>query len=191
MRHMSLGLFSAVFALLGSNTRILLADEATPGEPAAAEPQLDEHLAPLKPYVGKTWRGEFKNSTKEKPMVDVSRWEVALKGKAVRTLHSVNDGVYGGETIIMWDEKQQALVAFYFTTAGFFTQSTFQFDGPKLVTREEVVGNAQGITAVEAVTELRDDGTMHVKSRYLKGDQEVGGHEITYREAPDAKVVLD
>jgi hypothetical protein len=191
MRRWSFGLLLTVSVLFGVNARLPLADEATPAESAAAGPQLDEHMAPLKPFVGKTWRGEFKNSTKEKPMFDVSRWEVALKGKAIRTMHSVNDGVYGGETIIMWDEKQQALVAFYFTTAGFFTQSKFQFDGPKLVTREEVVGNAQGITAVEAVTELRDDGTMHVKSRYLKGDQEVGGHEITYREAPDAKVVLD
>lgn len=157
---------------------------------SAAEPQLDEHLAPLAPYVGKTWRGEFKNSTPEKPMFDVSRWEVALKGKAVRTTHSVNDGIYGGETLIMWDPAKKSLVAFYFTTAGFFTESTFEFKDGKLYTREKVRGMQPGVTEVEAVTELKD-GKMHVKSRYLKGDQWVDGHEITYAEAPHAKVVLD
>lgn len=156
----------------------------------AAEPRLDEQLAPLEPFVGKTWRGEFKNSTKEKPMFDVSRWEVALKGKAIRTRHSVNDGIYGGETLIMWDPEKKSLVAFYFTTAGFFTESTFEFKDGKLHTREKVRGTQPGVTEVEAVTEITD-GKMHVKSRYLKNGEWVEGHEITYREAPDAKVVLD
>jgi hypothetical protein len=156
----------------------------------AAEPQLDEHLAPLQPLVGKTWKGEFKNSTKEKPIFDVSRWEVALKGKAIRTTHSVNDGSYGGETIIMWDPAKKTLVAFYFTTAGFFTESTFEWKDGKLYTRENVRGAQPGVSEVEAVTEIKD-GKMHVKSRYLKGDKWIDGHEITYVEAPDAKVVLD
>jgi hypothetical protein len=157
---------------------------------AAAEPRLDEHLAPLAPFVGKTWRGEFKNSTKEKPMFDVSRWEVALKGKAVRTRHSVNDGIYGGETLIVWDAERKSLVGFYFTTAGFFTESTFEFKEDKLHTREKVRGQQPGVTEVEAVSELRD-GKLHVKSRYLKNGEWTDGHEITYVEAPDAKVVLD
>jgi hypothetical protein len=157
---------------------------------AAAEPQLDEHLAPLAPFVNKTWRGEFKSSTKERPLVDIARWEVALKGKAIRTLHSVNDGVYGGETLILWDPAKNALVAFYFTTAGFFTESTFEFQEGKLITREKVRGNQPGVTEVEAVTEL-SAGKMHVKSRYLKNGEWVDGHEITYTEAPDAKVILD
>ena len=156
----------------------------------AAEPKLDEHLAPFAPLVGKTWRGEFANSTKEKPMVDVSRWEVALQGKAIRTTHSVNDGIYGGETIIMWDQEKKSLAAFYFTTAGFFTESTFELKDGKLTSREKVRGNAQGITEVEAVSEIMA-GKLHVKSRYLKDGQWVPGHEITYTEAPDAKVVLD
>lgn len=160
------------------------------GTLSAAEPRLDEHLAPLQPLVGKTWKGEFKNSTKEKPIFDVSRWEITLKGKAIRTTHSVNDGSYGGETIIMWDPAKKSLVAFYFTTAGFFTESTFEWKDGKLYTREKVRGAQPGVSEVEAVTEI-EDGKMHVKSRYLKGDTWVDGHEITYVEAPDAKVVLD
>ena len=156
----------------------------------AAEPQLDEHLAAFAPLVGKTWRGEFKNSTKEKPMFDVARWDVILKGKAIRSTHSVNDGIYGGETIIMWDPEKKTLAAFYFTTAGFFTESTFELKDGKLLSREKVRGNQQGITEVEAVSEVTE-GKLHVKSRYLKNGQWSDGHEITYAEAPDAKVKLD
>lgn len=155
-----------------------------------AERELDEHLAPFKPFVGKTWRGEFKNSTKEKPMFDVSQWEVALQGKAIRTRHSVNDGIYGGETYIMWDPQKKALVAFYFTTAGFFTESTFEFREGKLIGHEKVRGAQPGVTEVESTSEIAD-GKLHVKSRYLRDGKWVDGHEITYVEAPDAKVVLD
>jgi hypothetical protein len=156
----------------------------------AAEPQLDEHLAPLKPFVGKTWRGEFKRSTSDKPLVDVSQWEVILKGKAVRCRHSVNDGVYGGESIIMWDPEKNSLVAFYFTTAGFFTEGTMELKDGKLYSHEKVRGIDPGVKEVEAVTELTD-GKMRVTARFLQGGKGVDGHEITYTEAPDAKVVID
>jgi hypothetical protein len=156
----------------------------------AAEPKLDEHLAPFAPFVGKTWRGEFKNATKEKPQFDVSRWDVALKGKAIRILHSVNNGIYGGESLVMWDPTKKSLVSFYFTTAGFFTEATIEFKDGKMFSREIVRGQQSGITEVEATTELTG-GQMHVKSRYLKNGQWIDGRETTYIEAPEAKVVLD
>ena len=173
--------FSAPVALL----TIILAATLS-----AAEPKLDEHLAPLAPYVNKTWRGEFKNSTKEKPQFDVTRWEVALKGKAIRCRHSVNDGVYGGETIIMWDPEKKVLASFYFTTAGFFTEGTFELKDGQLHSHEKVRGQIPGVTEVKAITELLE-GKMHVKSQFLQGGKWVDAHEITYVEAPDAKVVLE
>ena len=94
---------------------------------AADKPSLDPHLEPLRPLLEKTWKGAFKNSTPEKPTVDVARWERALNGKAVRVLHSINDGVYGGETLIVWDPKKNVLESHYFTTAGFTTTGTVTF----------------------------------------------------------------
>src|SRR6185369_10383278 len=64
---------------------------------AADQPSLKSHLEPFRPLIEKTWKGAFKNS--KKPTTDVMRWERALNGKAIRVLHSVNDGSYGGETI--------------------------------------------------------------------------------------------
>jgi len=42
---------------------------------------LDEHLEPLRPLLDNTWKGTFSNSTPDKPIVDVARWERALNGQ--------------------------------------------------------------------------------------------------------------
>src|SRR5215213_11099738 len=101
---------------------------------AAAEPlALDPHLEPLRPWLGKTWKGHFKTSTPELPVGDVARWERALNGKAVRILHSVNEGAYGGESIIMWDKEKQVVAYHYFTTGGFTTTGTMEFKDGKIL----------------------------------------------------------
>src|SRR6185503_425557 len=84
---------------------------------------LDSHLEPLKPFL-KTWKGTFKNSKPDKPTIDVAVWERALNGRGVRLLHSVNDGVYGGETMLIWDKKKESIVFYYFTTEGYMTTGT-------------------------------------------------------------------
>ena len=38
-----------------------------------AQEELAAELSMFKPFLGKTWKGEFKNSTKEKPVIDVAR----------------------------------------------------------------------------------------------------------------------
>jgi len=172
-----------------SGVMLLVAGFAVGGL-AAEKASLDEHLEPFRPFLGKTWKGHFKNSTPEKPQVDVARWERALNGKAVRVLHSINDGVYGGESIIVWDEKKKSLVYCYFTTAGFYTTGTMSLSDGKYASHEVVTGSAEGVTEVKATGELRADGTMHSKSEYLKEGKWVSGHEVTYTEDPQAEVVF-
>ncbi|MFN7769179.1 MAG: hypothetical protein ACK5UC_18425 [Planctomycetaceae bacterium] len=158
---------------------------------SGAEPVLDEHLRPFAPLVGKTWRGEFKNSTPEKPLFDTMRWEMALKGKAIRTRHALNDGVYGGETLILWDPAKKQIVSFYFTTAGFRTEAAFEIKEGKFHSTEMVHGLPGGVTEVSAVSELKD-GKFHVKSRRKVNDVWVDGHEVTYREvAGDTPIPVD
>ena len=152
---------------------------------------LDDHLEPMAPLLGKTWKGHFKSSTPEKPTIDISRWERALNGKAVRVLHSINNGEYGGETLILWDSTKQSLVFYYFTTAGFRTTGTITLKD-RAFTSHEVVGggSAEGVTEVRATSELRPDGTLLVKSEYLKNGQWTPGHEISYQEDKKAEVIF-
>ena len=157
---------------------------------AADQPTLDPHLEPLRPWLGKTFKGEFKNSTPDKPVVDVARWERALNGKAVRVLHSINDGAYGGESLVMWDDEKKAVAYHYFTTAGFRTTGTMTFKDGKILSHEVVTGNAGGVTEVRGTFEMRPDGTMHTKTEHLKNGEWTPGRETTYREDSKASVVF-
>jgi hypothetical protein len=155
----------------------------------AAEPQLlDEHLEPLRPFLGKTWVGTFKDSKPDAPTIDIARWERALNGKAVRVIHSINDGAYGGECIIRWDNDSKQVVYFYFTTAGFMTSGTMQVSDKKVIGTEKVTGDVNGVTEVRSTTEFLPDGTMLTKAEYLKDGKAAGGRETRYKEDPKAEV---
>jgi hypothetical protein len=170
---------------------VLAASLPCPAPALAAEaeaPKLESHLEPLRGLLGKTWKGPFSNSKPEKPTVDVSRWERALNGKAVRVLHSINDGAYGGETIILWDPKKNVLVSHYFTTAGFTTTGTITFRDGKIISHEVVTGSS--VSEVRAISELKPDGTLHVKSEHLKNGEWEPGHEVIYKDDPEAKVIF-
>jgi hypothetical protein len=158
--------------------------------PKPDQPSLDPHLEPLRPLIGKTWRGVFKDSTPEKPVVDIATWERALNGQAVRVLHSINDGEYGGETIITWNADKHLLVFHYFTTAGFMTEGVMSIDGRKILSHETVTGTAGGITQIKGMSEITPEGTFVVKTEYMKESEWTPGREATYTVAPDAKVVF-
>jgi hypothetical protein len=150
--------------------------------------ELDPHLAPLKPLAGKTWRGVFPSSTPEKPVVDVSRFEVALNGQAIRSLHSINDGAYGGESLMVWDKDKQSVVFYYFTTGGFYTTGTILAQEGGFATHENVKGDADGVTEVKTTFRVLADGRLHVHSEYLKQGKWVEGRDMHYVEAPGAQV---
>lgn len=147
-------------------------------------------LKQFEPFIGKTYKGIHANSTPEKPVIDISRWERHLNGNAVRIEHSINDGEYGGETIIFWDKQAQNIRYFYFTTAGFFTEADVSFDGKVMISREKVTGNKNGITEVKAKAWIMEDGSMKTESEYLKNGQWVKGHSAIYTEAPEEKVIF-
>ena len=151
---------------------------------------ISEHLKSFEPYIDKTFKGEFSNSTPDKPVYDISRWERALNGNAVRIMHSVNKGEFGGESIVMWDRNKESLISWYFTTAGFYTQARLHFEDNKLISIENVTGNENGITQVKAIIELLPDGELVNSSKYLMNGNWVDGHKIHYKEVPDAKVVF-
>ena len=158
--------------------------------PAFAQDDLAKPLKPFKPYLGKTWRGKFASSTPEKPLFDVARWERALNGQAVRVLHSINNGEYGGESLIFWDKEKQSLVYYYFTTAGFFTTGTMKFEGNKMIGHEYVKGEAGGTTEVRSIGEITPENKMTSTAQYLKNGKWEAGHEIVYVEDASAQVVF-
>ena len=172
---------STVFCLLAFTL-------ALPAAPAAEAAELSEHLAPFAPYLGKTWRGELSEPGSEEVKIDISRMESALNGQAVRSLHSVNDGEYGGEAFYVWDREKETIVYYYFTTAGFYTHGELSFEDGKFVAVEEVTGNQNGITQVKSVGEILEDGRLKSSSQYFKDGEWTPGHTAYYTEAPGAEI---
>jgi len=156
--------------------------------PGALHAQLAPKLEGLLPFVGKTWRAPI---DPDAGVYDVARWDIALAGQAVRILHSVGDGSYGGETIIVWDEVEESIVYFYFTTAGFYTRGTMRFDEQGLLhTHEYVTGGETGVSEIRGTHEILPDGTMRVSTEMLRGNTWEHSGVAIYVETPDAKVVL-
>ena len=44
---------------------------------------LSKHLKVFEPYIGKTYKGEFAESTPENPVFDVQYWERILNGNGI------------------------------------------------------------------------------------------------------------
>ncbi len=176
----------ALRLLLASSATLVWAVAALAAEP----PTLNPHLEPLRPLLEKTWRGVFAGGDPEKPVVDVMRWERAMNGQAVRVLHSINDGVYGGETLYRWDETKNTVTFPYFTTADFMTVGTVSFEAGRMTTLEVVEGNSGGVTEVRGTLEILPDGTVRVKAEHKRGGTWEPGRETIYREDSAARVVF-
>jgi len=156
----------------------------------AALAELIPELAVLEPFVGKTYEGRFTDAASGRELTDVQTWEVILGGKAIRTMHSLNDGEYGGESVVYWDTKAETLAYFYVTTGGFVTRGTMEAKDGEFTATEFVEGDADGVTEVRSTSRVNEDGSMHLSSEYKQNGEWVPGHEIAYVENPDAKVVF-
>ncbi len=155
---------------------------------APEQGKLTEQLEPFRPYLNIYWRGDL-NQGQGKPTVDVSLWQRALNGTAIKMTHSLNDGEYGGETLLFWDKSANKFKYFYFTTAGFYTQGFMTFDAQNgtLTAEEDVTGNSNGITKVRSISKLSAK-KLTTQSEYLQNGQWVKGHSAIYHPEPNAMI---
>ena len=152
---------------------------------------LSEHLTGLKPFIGNTYKGNFINSTKENPMTDVLSFERALNGNAVKVTHSVNNGEYGGETMVMWNSEKEGLQSWYFTSAGSLTIQNVQIKKDTFISIEDVAGNQNGITKVKTIIEVLHGDQIQKRTKYLMNNLWKDGSEIIYNKVNDLKPVFN
>lgn len=179
----SLSALAALFTVGGLQEK---GQKPTGNEPAVLVKQLE----PFRPLLGKTYTGEFSSSTPDKPAIDVQNWERILNGNGIRSLHSLNQGSYGGETIYMWDKARKLISYHYFTTGGFMTTGTMKFHGNTWETHEVVKGSESTVTEVKSVGTLKPNGDLEITTSMLKGTTWQQGASVTYKETPDAKVIF-
>ena len=152
---------------------------------------LSEHLNGLKPFIGNTYKGNFINSTKENPMIDIISFERALNGNAVKVTHSVNNGEYGGETMVMWNSEKEGLQSWYFTSAGSLTIQNVQIKKDTFICIEDVSGNKNGITKVKTIIEVLHGNQIQKRTKYLMNNLWKDGSEIIYNKVNDLKPVFN
>jgi len=167
------------------NTILFCADDVSEIKDTLSKP-----LKPFQPFIGKTFKGELTTSTSLKPMIDILRWERALNGNAIRVIHSVNDGEYGGETLIMWDPEFDSLASWYFTTGGYYTRSKINIESDRLIFIEDVSGNNNGITKVKTMVRILPGGKLQNRSKFLMNDIWVEGYETFYKKDPNADIIF-
>jgi hypothetical protein len=102
-------------------------------------------------------------------------------------VHSVNDGEYGGETLIMWDDEKGSLMSWYFTTAGSLTISQAVIKGEQFISIEDVGANQNGITKVKTIIQLLHGQRLQKKTKYLMNNIWVDGNDMIYDEVKDKR----
>ena len=152
---------------------------------------LSEHLNGMKPFIGNTYKGNFINSTKENPMIDIISFERALNGNAVKVTHSVNNGEYGGETMVMWNPENGELQSWYFTSAGSLIIQNVQIKKDTFISIENVERNQNGITKVKTIIEVLHGNQIKKRTKYLMNNLWKDGSETIYKKVHDHKPVFN
>jgi hypothetical protein len=152
-------------------------------EPAAAETPAYEPMAMFAPFSGKTFRGEWTDE-KGEHLVDISKYEIILNGRALQSTHRLEGKDYGGRTIFFYDEGAKNYVFHYFTTAGFHTTGVSQFVDGGLVTDEKVEGHAKVASVRSKVIFGDKDVLIDVVYVGKDGSETPGGHRV-YKEIAD------
>ena len=156
-----------------------------------SEPPLSDHLIEMKPFIGNTYKGDFINSTKENPMFDVLSFERALNGNAVKVIHSVNNGEFVGETMVMWNPEKGGLQSWYFTSAGSLTIQNVQIKKDTFISIENVERNQNGITKVKTIIEVLHGDQIKKRTKYLMNNLWKDGSEIIYNKINDLKLMFN
>ncbi|TNE67746.1 MAG: hypothetical protein EP335_00545 [Alphaproteobacteria bacterium] len=151
----------------------------------AAEPAPE--LAPLAPFVGTTWKSVSGGFPGETDFHDISKWEWAMNGQVIRITHSINDGAYGGESLIHYDADQDRIIFRYVTTDGFYTDGVITLTDAGFDAHEAIRSAKGGPTEAKSSYSIRD-GNMHATAQVLTDGKWSDSSETVYAASPDSVV---
>jgi hypothetical protein len=160
------------------------------GSTALSASQLIEELKIFEPFTEKTWVHQTGQSGSPDYFHDVIRWSVIMGGNAILTEHSVNEGVYGGYTLIFYDQKTDIIRCTYVTTGGFYTECTMKEEEGGIVILETVKGTRRGPKAVRSMITL--EGELYIIKSQYQIENDWSKEEVrSYHEDAEALVVFE
>ena len=152
--------------------------------------ELSKRLLGFEKFLGKKFQGEFYNSTKENPLMDIIYFERILNGEAIRITHSVNHGEYGGEYIITWNSDKGKIESYYFSTGGEIRVSSIDIINNEISIKEDFSENENGIQKVKKIFRLNAEGSLENNIKYMINNMWIKSHEMIYSRNDSAKIIF-
>ncbi len=141
-----------------------------------------EEFGVLADLVGRTFRGEPTDASAGN-IADIQLWLWSDDGEALIIKHRLEDGSYGGDSIVTKNSETGKLSYIYNTNAGFSTQGDFVLDDKGHWEAVEDVSGQSDITKVRSRGYIREDGALISSSEYLKNGEWVPGNSFVYHES--------
>ncbi|MEM6325625.1 MAG: hypothetical protein AAF791_00770 [Bacteroidota bacterium] len=139
-------------------------------------------LAALAPLVGEPWQGTFENQGQT--VTDLSRWEWAMNKQALRNIHALEGGAYGGETLI-WAEAD-SLRFLYVTSGGFTTSGTGHVAEDGALVVDEVVSGHPEIDRARSTSRVNAEGHLETFTQMRRLGVWEDSRRVTYVRTPGA-----
>ena len=155
------------------------------------KPLLSEKIQGFEIFLGKYFKGETFNSTKLKPISEVIHFKRILNGQAVRIVHSINEGEFGGETIITWNQKNNVLESIYFSTGGTIEHSVVTIKDNTIIFIEDVSNNKNSIKKVKNTYHLNRYGQLKKETKYYLNNMWVFSHSANYSESKSSEIIFN
>ncbi len=147
-------------------------------------------LKALSPFIG-TWTSQSGSVDGSSSFTDVSKWEWAFGGTALRITHSVNSGNYVGESMIIWDAHDQQIIYRYVNNAGFYTDGVItERSATSILVHEFIRGmTEEGATETRAGYSLKN-GDLYSWTQFKTHDIWGEKSEVVYKKTPNAEPVM-
>lgn len=144
--------------------------------------RLFDDLKNFKKFVGKTFIGNIENKNNDSIGHEIIKWELALKGDAIKIYQHINENELVGESIIMFDQATNQFSCWYFSSGGVSKKSKVIVNGEQIILIEDVSKNNNSITKIRTKYEFIKSDSYIKNTQFLINNVWTKGLEINYKE---------
>ena len=142
---------------------------------------LHNDLIAFNSLIGKNFIGEIKSKVGSRFITEIVSWESALKGDAVKASHIFNDDELLGETLIMYDQLENDISCWYFSSGGISKKSKFLSKSNDIIFLEDVSRNNNSITKIRTTYKLNKNSSYQKVTQYLINNVWTKGEKVLYQ----------
>ena len=141
---------------------------------------LNNDLLAFNSFIGKKFIGKIKSKVGNKFVIETVFWKSALKGDAVRATHKFNDDEVLGETLIMFDQLENDISCWYFSSGGISRKSKFLNKSNEIIFLEDVSRYSNSITKIRTTYKLSKNSSYQKVTQYLINNVWTKGENVLY-----------